>query len=63
MIGLETALALGITNLVRKGHLTLSQLLEKMTVMPAGLYGMECGNIKKAQMRIWSYLMSVRNGG
>ena len=47
MIGLETALALGITNLVRKGHLTLSQLLEKMTVMPAGLYGMECGNIKK----------------
>lgn len=47
MIGLETALALGITNLVRKGHLTLSQLLEKMTVMPAGLYGMECANIKK----------------
>ena len=47
IIGLETALSLGITNLVRKGHLTLSQLLEKMTVMPAGLYGMECGNIKK----------------
>ncbi len=47
MIGLETALALGITNLVRKGHMTLSQFLEKMTVMPARLYGMECGNIKK----------------
>lgn len=29
MIGLETALALGITNLVRKGHITLPHLLKK----------------------------------
>ncbi|MDY3249726.1 MAG: amidohydrolase family protein, partial [Candidatus Choladocola sp.] len=38
IIGLETALALGITNLVRPGHLTMMQLLEKMTVNPAKLY-------------------------
>ncbi|MCC8050402.1 MAG: dihydroorotase [Clostridiales bacterium] len=38
IIGLETSLALGITNLVRPGHLTLMQLLEKMTVNPARLY-------------------------
>lgn len=38
IIGLETALALGITNLVRPGHLTLLQLLQKMTVAPARLY-------------------------
>jgi len=38
IIGLETSLALGITNLVRPGHLTLLQLLEKMTVNPAKLY-------------------------
>lgn len=45
MIGLETALALGITNLVRKGHMTMSQLLEKMTVNPAKLYSLDCGKI------------------
>ncbi|MCD7817717.1 MAG: dihydroorotase [Lachnospiraceae bacterium] len=38
IIGLETSLALGITRLVRPGHLTMSELLEKMTVNPAKLY-------------------------
>lgn len=38
IIGLETSLALGITNLVRPGHLSMMQLLEKMTVNPAKLY-------------------------
>ncbi|MCD7743920.1 MAG: dihydroorotase [Lachnospiraceae bacterium] len=41
IIGLETSLGLGITNLVRPGHLTLLQLLEKMTVNPARLYRMD----------------------
>lgn len=45
MIGLETALALGITNLVNKGHLSLLQLLEKMTVNPSDFYGLSCGRI------------------
>lgn len=45
MIGLETSLALGITNLVRPGHLTLSELLEKMTVNPARLYNLNCGRL------------------
>ena len=47
MIGLETALALGITNLVRKGHLTMLQLLEKMTVNPARFYGLNCGVLRE----------------
>lgn len=38
IIGLETALALGITNLVRPGHLTLMELMEKMSLNPAKLY-------------------------
>lgn len=46
MIGLETALALGITNLVRKGHMTMPQLLKKMTVNPAVLYKLDCGSIR-----------------
>lgn len=46
MIGLETALALGITYLVRKGHMTLPHLLEKMTVKPAELYQLNGGSLK-----------------
>lgn len=41
IIGLETALALGITNLVHAGHLTLLQLIEKMTLNPARLYRLD----------------------
>jgi dihydroorotase len=41
--GLETALALGITNLVLPGHLSLPGLIEKMTAAPAALYGLEAG--------------------
>lgn len=43
MIGLETSLALGITNLVKPGHLSLMDLLEKMTVNPARLYKLPAG--------------------
>ncbi len=46
IIGLETSLALGITNLVKKGHLTMPELIAKMTVNPAKLYHLEYGTIK-----------------
>jgi len=45
MIGLETALALGITNLVRPGYLTLPALIAKMTVNPAKRFGLQAGEI------------------
>lgn len=47
IIGLETSLALGITNLVREGHLSLTELLKKMTVNPARLYHLPYGTMKK----------------
>lgn len=47
IIGLETALALGITFLVRPGHLSLNRLLEKMTSNPAALYQLPSGHIAK----------------
>lgn len=47
IIGLETALALGITNLVRKGHLTMPQLMEKMSLNPARLYHLDKGHIEE----------------
>jgi dihydroorotase len=43
IIGLETALSVGITYLIRNQHLTIMQLLEKMTVNPAKLYNIESG--------------------
>lgn len=45
IIGLETALALGITNLVRPGHLTMLQLMEKMSLNPAVLYRLDKGRL------------------
>lgn len=45
IIGLETSLALGITSLVRPGHLTMMELLEKMTINPAELYHLPYGRI------------------
>ncbi len=45
IIGLETSLALGITNLVRPGHLSLLSLMEKMSANPAKLYKMPFGTI------------------
>lgn len=45
IIGLETALALGITNLVRPGHLTTLQLMEKMSLNPAVLYRLDKGRL------------------
>lgn len=47
MIGLETSLALGITNLVRPGILSLTRMLEKMTVNPAAFYGLDAGKIRE----------------
>lgn len=43
IIGLETSLALGITNLVHPGHLSLLQLIEKMSLNPARLYRLNKG--------------------
>ena len=47
LIGLETSLALGITNLVRTGSLTMEYMLKKMTLNPAKLYGLDRGYIAK----------------
>lgn len=46
IIGLETSLSLGISNLVRQGHLSLMKLLQKMTINPAKLYNLEAGYLK-----------------
>lgn len=42
-IGLETALSLGIRELVNKGYLTMMELLGKMSYAPARLYHLDTG--------------------
>ena len=43
IIGLETALPLAITVLVNGGHLTMMQVLEKMSYNPAKMYHLDAG--------------------
>ncbi len=47
IIGLETALPLAVTNLVKAGHLTYLQLFEKMCLNPARLYRLESGRLRE----------------
>lgn len=47
IIGLETALALGITNLVDKKALTVDELIERMSLNPAKMYGLQAGTLSK----------------
>lgn len=45
-IGMETSLAVGITFLVRTGLMTLSELIEKMSVNPARILGIDAGTLR-----------------
>lgn len=46
IVGLETALPLGIKVLIGEGWLTPSQLIEKMTINPAKMLGIDKGSIE-----------------
>ncbi len=45
MLGLETSLGLVMTHLVKPGHLTLSQMVEKMSVAPARIMNVPGGTL------------------
>ncbi len=45
IVGLETSLAIGVTYLVKTGKLTLAQLIEKMSVNPAEILGIDKGTL------------------
>ena len=56
IIGLETSLSLGITSLVKPGHLSLVDLIKKMSLNPAVIYGLDKGTLnvgKDADMVIF----------
>lgn len=45
IVGLETAYALAVTNLVKKGYLTPMQLVERMSVTPCRILGVPGGDL------------------
>ena len=49
IVGFETALALSYTQLVDKGHLSLQQMLEKLTVNPAKMLRIDKGTIESGK--------------
>ena len=49
IIGLETALGLALTYLVKPGLLTFPQLQEKMSILPAKIFGLKVGGIDEGE--------------
>ncbi len=47
IVGLETALAVVVTNLVEKGYLSFSQLVERMSCTPARIFNLPGGSLRK----------------
>lgn len=50
IIGLETALAVSVTNLVETGHIDFATLVEKMSCAPARLFGLPGGTLSKGSV-------------
>ncbi len=50
IVGLETSVGLSITNLVKQGHLTLMQLIEKMSYNPAQILGIDKGSLEEGKV-------------
>lgn len=50
ILGLETALPLAVTNLVKPGHMSLMEVLDRMTVGPCMLYGFHPQGIKQGEI-------------
>ncbi len=68
IVGLETSLALGVTYLVKSGKLTMTELIEKMSLNPAEIIGIDRGTLgvgKAADLVVFdadkSYRVDVKN--
>ena len=48
--GFETALSVGITYLVKPGHLSIEQLIEKMTCAPAAILNLSAGSLSEGEI-------------
>ena len=50
IVGIENSFALSYTELVKGGYLTLSELIEKMSVNPAKVLGIDKGNLAEGKI-------------
>lgn len=50
IVGIENSFALGYTELVKAGYLTISGLIEKMSVNPAKILGIDKGDISEGKI-------------
>jgi dihydroorotase len=50
IIGLETALAVSVTNLVESGHIDYGTLVDKMSCAPARLFGLPGGSLARGSV-------------
>jgi dihydroorotase len=50
IIGLETALAVSVTSLVKTGHIDFAALVEKMSCAPARLFGLPGGSLARGSI-------------
>ena len=50
IIGLETALAVSVTNLVETGHIDFPTLVDKMSCAPAKIFGLPGGSLAKGSV-------------
>ena len=50
IVGLETSVALTVTNLVKPGHLTPMQMAEKMSYNPAKVLGIDKGTLNEGKI-------------
>ena len=57
IIGLETSLALGISELADTGRLTLTQLIERMSLAPPGCTGWTRDIWRREDRRTWCFLI------
>jgi dihydroorotase len=62
VIGLETTLSLVLTFLVRPGILTLHQAIEKMTTMPAHIFGLDIMGINRLRPGVQADLTLIDLG-
>ena len=50
IVGLETSVGLTVTKLVKPGHITLKQMIEKMSYNPAKILGIDKGTLKEGSV-------------
>ncbi len=50
IVGLETSVGLTVTKLVKPGHITLKQMIEKMSYNPAKILGIDKGTLREGSV-------------